>query len=121
MLGDNLGPSQGEIAFELDAEFLGDVGHAGKVGGALHIKPVPQLADAHARLALGHAKLAKTRGKTGTVEPNQGLALFGSPGRGLNDKRRYRHGFQVLPGESAQPSYHAVWAGAVRKMLDIRP
>ena len=76
------GRARVKLRFELGAELLGDVGHAGEVGGALHIEPVPQLADAHARLALGHAELAKTRGKAGAVEPDQGLASFGPRGRG---------------------------------------
>ena len=44
-------------------------------------QPVPQLADAHAGLALRHAELAKPRGKAGATLPNQGLASFGPRGR----------------------------------------
>ena len=92
------GRARVKLRFELGAELLGDIGHAGEVGGALHIEPVPQLADAHARLALRHAELVETRGKAGAVEPDQGLAAFGRADAGVDGKRRISTWLSGLPG-----------------------
>ena len=48
------GRASGEMLGELGAQLLRDVGHAGEIGDAAEIDPVPELAGAHPGLALRH-------------------------------------------------------------------
>ncbi len=91
LLGDELWAREGKGAAKLGAELLGNVGHALEIGGTAHIKPVPQLAHAHARLALGHAYRLELRGKLGAAEPQQWDVLIAPGRRGLRGGRG-KHG-----------------------------
>ena len=55
LLGDNLGPGEGEALGELVEHRPGDVAHFGEIASASVVNPVPELRDAHFALALGHA------------------------------------------------------------------
>ena len=39
------------------AQILGNIAHVGEIGNAAHIEPMPELADAHLHLTLGHTGL----------------------------------------------------------------
>ena len=55
LLGDDLRTLQRVLVGELLPERLGDVEHAVEIAHAVEIDPVPELADPHPRLPLGHA------------------------------------------------------------------
>ena len=86
LLGHDLGPRQREARGQFAAQLLGDVGHGGEIGRAAHIEPAPELAHAHARLPLRHAKRGEARGELGAAKPDQrlgGRRSFGAAVRPL--------------------------------------
>ncbi len=82
LFGHDLRPVERIMLGQQRPERLADVQHGVEAGHALEIDPVPELRDAHLRLALGHPDRPK-----GIVE-----FRAGHPGEGRLSGRRPDHG-----------------------------
>ena len=70
------------MLFQQRAQVLGDIRHVVEIGNAANIEPVPDLADAHLDLTLGHALLNEGAAKFFARKADQ-RGLFGQFKNGL--------------------------------------
>ncbi len=115
LLLDDLRPPDGEAAVEFGPQILGDVEHVGEVGDAAHVEPVPELLDAHLRLALGHDTGRNQRlGHLGARQADQRrlLRLGGARNEGVAGGRR---------GQVERDRHDGGYMGVVPGFVERRP
>jgi len=78
LLGDDLGARQGEARGEPCPEILGDIAHGAEIGRSADVEPMPELADAHAHLARGHADRGERLAEARAREADQGRLVGGA-------------------------------------------
>ena len=71
LFGHDLGPIQAMGAGQRGTQLLGDVRHVIEVGGAAHVDPAPQLAEAHIELLVRYANAGQRRAQALAAEPGK--------------------------------------------------
>ena len=71
LLGDDFRPRRGETLRQCCAQILGQRRHFRETLRAAHVEPLPDLLDAHALLALGHAGAAEDLREPGARQADQ--------------------------------------------------